>query len=90
MCCSGDEDALPPRALHPIFFGSFDWHSCVHGWWTLLTLRRLFPDIAEAASDRAISPTQSFTPEKVAGELAYLDRPLSRGFERPYGWAWLL
>ena len=20
-----------PRALHPIFFGSFDWHSCVHG-----------------------------------------------------------
>ena len=31
----GDEDALPPRVLHPIFFGSFDWHSCVHGWWTL-------------------------------------------------------
>ena len=32
----------------------------------------------------------SFTPEKVGGELAFLDRPLSRGFERPYGWAWLL
>ena len=32
----------------------------------------------------------SFTPEKVGGELAYLDRPSSRGFERPYGWAWLL
>jgi hypothetical protein len=29
-------------------------------------------------------------PEKVAVELAYLQRPLSRGFERPYGWAWLL
>ena len=28
--------------------------------------------------------------EKVAGELAYLQRPSSRGFERPYGWAWLL
>ena len=41
-----------PRDLHPIFFGSFDWHSCVHGWWTLLTLRRLFPDMAEAARDR--------------------------------------
>jgi hypothetical protein len=26
----------------------------------------------------------------VGAELAYLDRPLSRGFERPYGWAWLL
>jgi hypothetical protein len=31
-----DEDALAPRALHPIFFGSFDWHSCVQGWRTLI------------------------------------------------------
>ena len=44
-----DSDLLPPRDLHPIFFGSFDWHSCVHGWWTLLTLRRLFPDVDTAA-----------------------------------------
>ena len=80
-----DADALPPRVLHPIFFGSFDWHSCVHGWWTLLTLHRLFPDaeIASVADD-------TFTDDKVAAELAYLERPLSRGFERPYGWAWLL
>ena len=84
-----DEDAVPPRVLHPIFHGSFDWHSCVHGWWTMLTLRRLFPDFAEAQaiSDRADT---SFTPDKVAAELAYLQRPLSGGFERPYGWAWLL
>jgi hypothetical protein len=84
-----DGDAVPPRELHPIFYGSFDWHSCVHGWWTLLTLRRLFPDIGEA-SDIAALAGDSFTREKVGGELAYLDRPLSRGFERPYGWAWLL
>jgi Protein of unknown function (DUF2891) len=84
-----DEDALPPRVLHPIFYGSFDWHSCVHGWWTLLTLRRLFPGIAEADAIGALAD-ESFTPEKVAAELGYLDRPLSRGFERPYGWAWLL
>jgi Protein of unknown function (DUF2891) len=84
-----DVDALSPRALHPIFFGSFDWHSCVHGWWTLLTLRRLFPHIEEAAAitERAHN---SFTADKVGAELAYLARPLSRGFERPYGWAWLL
>jgi hypothetical protein len=85
----GDEDALPPRMLHPIFHGSFDWHSCVHGWWTLLTLRRLFPDIEEAAAIARLAD-DSFTAEKIAGELAYLDRPLSRGFERPYGWGWLL
>ncbi len=85
----GDEDALPPRILHPIFFGSFDWHSCVHGWWSLLTLRRLFPENAEAADIAALAD-RSFRPAKVAAELAYLDRPLSAGFERPYGWGWLL
>ena len=85
----GDEDLAPPRALHPIFYGSFDWHSCVHGWWTLLTLRRLFPQIPEAQPIAEMAD-DSFTPEKVGGELGFLDRPLSRGFERPYGWAWLL
>jgi hypothetical protein len=86
---TADEDLASPRALHPVFFGSFDWHSCVHGWWTLLTLRRLYPDIAEAAEIEVLA-NDSFTADKVAGELAFLDRPLTRGFERPYGWAWLL
>jgi len=85
----GDEDLLPPRALHPMFFGSFDWHSCVHGWWTLLTLRRLFPHIFEAKAIAELAD-QTFLPGKVAAELAYLDRASSTGFERPYGWGWLL
>ena len=29
---AGDADVQSPRALHPIFYGSFDWHSCVHGY----------------------------------------------------------
>jgi hypothetical protein len=86
---TSDADAETPRALHPIFFGSFDWHSCVHGWWTLLTVRRLFPDIPEAAAIDELAE-RSFTTAKVEAERAYLDRPSSRGFERPYGWAWLL
>jgi DUF2891 family protein len=85
----GDEDALPPRVLHPIFYGSFDWHSCVHGWWTLLTLRRLFPAMAEASAIAELAD-ESFTAGKVAVERAYLDRPMSAGFERPYGWGWLM
>jgi hypothetical protein len=85
----GDQDALPPRLLHPIFHGSFDWHSCVHGWWTLLTLRRRFADLPEAG-DIACLADDSFTPDKIAAERAYLDREGSAGFERPYGWAWLL
>jgi hypothetical protein len=86
---SGDEDLRPPRELYPIFFGSFDWHSCVHGWWTLLTLRRLFPNAPEAVEIQRLAD-DSFTPEKVDKERAYIERALSRTFERPYGWGWLL
>ena len=82
-------EALPPSVLHPIFYGSYDWHSCVHGWWQLMRLARLFPSMAEAAEIRALADAM-LVPEKVAGELAYLKRPVSTGFERTYGWAWLL
>jgi len=82
-------DARTPRDLHPIYYGSFDWHSCVHGYWLLANLLRREPGIAEAPAIRALFD-QSFTAAKVAGEVAYLARPVSRGFERPYGWAWLL
>jgi hypothetical protein len=85
----GPEDVLGPRALHPIFFGSFDWHSCVHGWWLMLRVRRLFPDLAEARRVETLAE-EMLVPDKVAGELAYLDRAYTGGFERPYGWAWLL
>ncbi len=86
---TGPQDARTPRDMHPIFFGSFDWHSCVHGWWTLFTLYRLHPQMAEAAQIRALAD-DLFTADNVAGEAAYLARPEARGFERPYGWAWLL
>ena len=85
----GPADARGPRDLHPIFFGSFDWHSCVHGYWLLATILRRQPNIAEAPAIRALFD-ETFTPEKVAGEVAYLARPSTRGFERPYGWGWLL
>jgi hypothetical protein len=83
------DDVRSPRSLHPIFYGSFDWHSCVHGYWLLATLLRLHPDIAEASDIRALFSRQ-FTFANVASELAYLEQPSRGGFERPYGWAWLL
>ncbi|MBO1077077.1 DUF2891 domain-containing protein [Roseomonas marmotae] len=86
---AGPEDVRGPRALHPIFYGSFDWHSCVHGYWMLARLLRRFPTMAPAEEIRALFTAQ-FTPENVEGECAYLRRPAARGFERPYGWAWLL
>src|SRR3954471_23585484 len=85
----GPEDLLEPRALHPIFFGSFDWHSCVHGYWLLLRVRRNFPDLPVVRRIEALADEMLHT-DKVAGELAYLDRAYTGGFERPYGWGWLL
>jgi hypothetical protein len=86
---TGPQDVKGPRELHPIFYGSFDWHSCVHGYWTLARCLRRFPDLQEAEAIHTLFDLQ-FTPEKVAGEVAYLARPSARGFERPYGWAWAL
>lgn len=86
---TGEADAYLPRRMHPIFFGSFDWHSCVHGYWLLARLQRLFPDLTEGTAIDALF-ADAFIPDKVEVERAYLDQPMSRGFERPYGWAWLL
>jgi hypothetical protein len=86
---AGPDDLLPPRILHPIFFGSFDWHSCVHSHWMLARVLRHFPDLPQAEEIRAHF-NAAFTPEKVAGECAYFHRPTAGGFKRPYGWAWLL
>ena len=83
------EDARTPSELHPIFYGSFDWHSCVHSYWLLARLYRLYPDGQETGAIRLLF-NEMLTPAKVAAELQYLARPLSGGFERPYGWSWAL
>lgn len=82
-------DVIGPRAAHPIFFGSYDWHSCVHGYWLLARLLRRYPDLSSAKQISA-QLDERIIAANVAGELAYLARPEARGFERPYGWGWLL
>ncbi len=86
---NGPDDVRSPRELHPIFYGSFDWHSNVHGYWLLATLLRVAPDLPEAPRIRAVFDEQ-LTSEKARAEIAYLRQPHQAGFERPYGWAWLL
>jgi hypothetical protein len=85
----GGNGLRPPSALHPVFYGSFDWHSCVHGYWLLARLHRCFPVAPFAAAIAELFDRQ-LTSEKVAGECEYLAAPATRGFERPYGWGWLL
>jgi hypothetical protein len=80
---------VAPKSVHPIFFGAYDWHSCVHSYWLLATLHRLFPKLPQRGEVGALFAA-ALTAEKVKGELAFLERATARGFERPYGWAWLL
>jgi len=84
-----DEDGLlPPKRLHPAFYGCFDWHSSVHGHWMLVKILKQFPDLPERP--RIIQAlSRSLTAENVAGEVDYFETA-SPSWERTYGWAWLL
>jgi hypothetical protein len=79
----------PPRELHPAFFGCLDWHSAVHGHWTLARLLRLFPTLPSAARIRA-ALDGSLTTDHIVAEVVYFQAPERGSFERPYGWGWLL
>ncbi|KXK40341.1 MAG: DUF2891 domain-containing protein [Saprospiraceae bacterium] len=83
------EDIGTPQALHPAFYGCFDWHSSVHGHWMLVRLLRAFPDLKHSPAIKDILK-QHLTKEHIEGELAYFLRPSEKSFERTYGWAWLL
>jgi hypothetical protein len=85
----GPADAKTPKALHPAFFGCFDWHSAVHGHWMLTRLLRTFPDLPEAKDIRAVL-AEHLTAENLKAEAEYFARADAKSFERPYGWAWLL
>jgi hypothetical protein len=89
LLATSDADLRPPRELTPAFFGSFDWHSAVHGHWCLARLARCFPDASFVAPARA-ALAANLTPQNLAAEHAFLVRPERAGFERPYGLAWLL
>jgi Protein of unknown function (DUF2891) len=82
-------DVRGPRAMHPAFYGCFDWHSSVHGHWMLARLLRLFSDLPEASQIRA-ALNANLSAENIAVEVAYLNQPNRQSFERTYGWAWLL
>src|SRR3954449_9478189 len=63
------QEVQPPRALHPAFYGCYDWHSSVHGHWMLVRLLRRFPGLPEAAEIRAV-PDEPPAGEPIATEVA--------------------
>lgn len=87
MVLEGMEDLRRPREVTPVFYGHFDWHSSVHGHWTLVRLLRLFPEAEWAGEVRRVLG-RKLTAEGLAKEAEYLRK--NGSFERMYGWAWAL
>jgi hypothetical protein len=78
-----------PKALHPAFYGCYDWHSSVHGHWMLVRLLKTFPNLPESTQIRD-ALNANLTAENIQQEVAYMKQPNRQSFERTYGWAWAL
>jgi hypothetical protein len=81
------DDRPLPREVHPAFYGSFDWHSCVEMHWALLRLLRLAPDKLPLDEVRQVLNAH-LTADGLALEANYLSE--HPGFSRPYGQGWAL
>ncbi|KMN82032.1 hypothetical protein VK98_10480 [Chromobacterium sp. LK11] len=86
---NGPDDARAPRDLHPVFYGCYDWHSAVHGFWLLARLARRFPALPQQRQIADLFASH-FSPPALQEEADYFAAPGRASFERPYGWAWLL
>jgi hypothetical protein len=86
---AGADEIGEPRELHPAFYGCFDWHSSVHGHWTLVSLLKQFPELKKADEIRE-KLKASLSEENIRAEVNYFSNEQESSFERTYGWAWVL
>ena len=83
-------EAIPrPKDLHPAFYGSFDWHSCVEMHWVLVRLLRLMPELLPQDRIRAALSEHLAAGPLAAGTAYFADRR-NGPHPLPYGWGWLL
>ncbi len=82
-------DLKEPSELHPAFYGCFDWHSAVHGHWSLVSLLKQFPDL-ENRNEIEQKLLKNISKENIQIEIEYFKGEHNKSFERTYGWAWLL
>jgi hypothetical protein len=86
---SADDLPVRPRERTPVFYGSFDWHSCIEMHWVLVRLLRTLPDAIPSAEVRE-ALTEQFTRAGLEAEARFIGNPNNRNRERPYGWGWAL
>ncbi len=85
----GKENIREPHGLHPAFYGCFDWHSSVHGHWSLVKLLKEFPNL-EKREEAGTKLLQNISAKNIEEEVSYFEGKHNKSYERTYGWAWLL
>ena len=88
VTCADDVNLQTPSALHPAFAGCFDWHSCVHAFWSLIRSIARFGSNLEDNNQIIEDLVQRISKENIEIEAKYFEK--YPGFERMYGQAWLL
>ncbi len=85
-----DESWLKPHyELTPSFYGCWDWHSAVHGHWAMVKILKDFPEVAD--KDVILSKLdKNLSKENLNKEFQFFKQDFAKGFERTYGWAWLM
>ncbi len=86
---SNEKQISRPRVHFPAFYGSFDWHSSVHGHWVLVRLLKEYPSIQGATQVRKVL-SRHLTADNLRKESEFFAADEQKSFERMYGWAWLL
>ena len=79
----------PHYEITPSFYGCWDWHSAVHGHWTMVKILKMFPDISLKNEIRS-KLQNNLSRENLEKEYSFFQNEFAKGFERTYGWAWLL
>jgi len=81
-----DADLTSPRAKHPAFYGCFDWHSAVHGHWSLVSLLKRYPGLegAESIKQKLLA---NISKSNMETELEFFHTTNNKSWERTYGWA---
>ena len=86
---TNEEWIRPHYELTPSFYGCWDWHSAVHGHWAMVKIIKDFPEISE----REIilkKLEKNLSEENLKKEYEFFQNDFAKGFERTYGWAWLM
>lgn len=86
---SSAEQIKSPREHFPAFYGSFDWHSSVHGHWVLVRLLKHSPSMEIAGPIRDVL-SRHLAVENLQAEADFFSQDEQKTFERMYGWAWFL